>query len=65
MVFFFSTQNEIPNTEVIQMDHFQAVQQKDQTMPNMQLAEMKNAVIKHMFFAAVSNDQLMLFKCKI
>lgn len=47
------------------MDHFQAVQQKDQTMPNMQLAEMKNAVIKHMFFAAVSNDQLMLFKCKI
>lgn len=42
------------------MNHFLAAEETDQIMSNMQLTEMKNAVIKHMYFAAVSNNQLML-----
>lgn len=42
------------------MDHFPVAQEGNKIMSNMQLAEMKNAVIKHMYFAAVSNKQLML-----
>ncbi|XP_076217958.1 SMC5-SMC6 complex localization factor protein 1 isoform X2 [Aptenodytes patagonicus] len=45
-------ENEIQNTEDIQMNHFLAAQETDQIMSDMQLAEMKNAVIKHMYFAA-------------
>ncbi|XP_075382575.1 SMC5-SMC6 complex localization factor protein 1 isoform X2 [Mycteria americana] len=45
-------ENEIQNTEDIQMNNFLAAQETDQIMSNMQLAEMKNAVIKHMYFAA-------------
>ncbi|XP_029860772.1 SMC5-SMC6 complex localization factor protein 1 isoform X1 [Aquila chrysaetos chrysaetos] len=45
-------ENEIQNTEDIQMNHFLAAQETDQNVSNMQLAEMKNAVIKHMYFAA-------------
>ncbi|XP_025899890.1 SMC5-SMC6 complex localization factor protein 1 isoform X2 [Nothoprocta perdicaria] len=44
-------EKEIRNTEVIQMNHFPALQETKQIIPNMQLAEMKNAVIKHMYFA--------------
>ncbi|XP_068785109.1 SMC5-SMC6 complex localization factor protein 1 isoform X2 [Struthio camelus] len=45
------TLKEIQNTEVIQMNHFLAAQETKQIMFNMQLVEMKNAVIKHMYFA--------------
>ncbi|XP_030327301.1 SMC5-SMC6 complex localization factor protein 1 isoform X2 [Strigops habroptila] len=45
-------ENEIQNTKDIRMDHFPAAQEGDKIMSNMQLAEMKNAVIKHMYFAA-------------
>ncbi|XP_050769510.1 SMC5-SMC6 complex localization factor protein 1 isoform X1 [Gymnogyps californianus] len=45
-------ENEIQNTEDIQMNHFLTAQETDQIVSNMQLAEMKNAVIKHMYFAA-------------
>ncbi|XP_074992649.1 SMC5-SMC6 complex localization factor protein 1 isoform X2 [Calonectris borealis] len=44
-------ENEIQNTEDIQMNHFLAAQETDQIMSKMQLAEVKNAVIKHMYFA--------------
>ncbi|KAM6036183.1 SMC5-SMC6 complex localization factor protein 1 isoform 2-T4 [Theristicus caerulescens] len=45
-------ENEIQNTEDTQMNHFLAAQETNQIMSNMQLAEIKNAVIKHMYFAA-------------
>ncbi|KAM6363097.1 SMC5-SMC6 complex localization factor protein 1 [Pluvialis apricaria] len=45
-------ENEIQNTEDIQMNHFVAAQETDQITSNMQLTEMRNAVIKHMYFAA-------------
>jgi len=60
VVFFFSAQNEIQNTEDVQMNCFPAVPETDQILSNTQLAEMKNAVIKHMYVAAVSSNQLML-----
>ncbi|XP_035745208.1 SMC5-SMC6 complex localization factor protein 1 [Egretta garzetta] len=44
-------ENEILNTEDIQMDRFLAAQEPDQIMTSVQLAEMKNAVINHMYFA--------------
>ncbi|KAF1463209.1 SMC5-SMC6 complex localization factor protein 1, partial [Spheniscus demersus] len=50
-------ENEIQNTEDIQMNHFLAAKETDQIMSNMQLAEMKNAVIKHMYFAAQPHKQ--------
>ncbi|XP_065519795.1 SMC5-SMC6 complex localization factor protein 1 isoform X5 [Lathamus discolor] len=43
-------ENEIQNTKDAITDHFPAAQ-GDKIMSNMQLAEMKNAVIKHMYFA--------------
>lgn len=64
MVFVCSVQNEIQNeiqnTEDIQMNCFRAAQETDQITSKMQLAEMKNAIIKHMYFAVVSNNQLIL-----
>ncbi|XP_010016977.1 PREDICTED: ankyrin repeat domain-containing protein 32-like, partial [Nestor notabilis] len=45
-------ENETQNTNDIRMDHFPAAQEGDKIMSNMQLAEMKNAVIKHMYFGA-------------
>lgn len=62
---FFSAQIEVQNTEDIKMHHFLAAQETDQIMSDAQLAEMKNAVIKHMYFAAVSNNQFILSKHKI
>ncbi|XP_025950775.2 SMC5-SMC6 complex localization factor protein 1 isoform X2 [Dromaius novaehollandiae] len=44
-------EKEIQNTEVIQMNCFLAAQETKQIMSNMQLVEMKNAVIKHIYFA--------------
>ncbi|NXQ97860.1 SLF1 protein, partial [Sagittarius serpentarius] len=46
-------ENEIQNTEDTQMNHVLAVQETDQVKSNMQLAEVKHAVIKHMYFAVV------------
>ncbi|XP_069737162.1 SMC5-SMC6 complex localization factor protein 1 isoform X2 [Phaenicophaeus curvirostris] len=45
-------ENEIQNTEHIQMNCFSAVQEMDKIMSGVQLGEMKNAIIKHMYFAA-------------
>lgn len=39
-----------------QMTNFLAAQETDQVMSKIQLAEMKNVVIKHMYFTAVSNS---------
>ncbi|NWX22772.1 SLF1 protein, partial [Aegotheles bennettii] len=47
-------ENEIKNTEDAQANHFLTSEEADQIKTNMQLAEMKNAVIKHMYFAAVT-----------
>ncbi|XP_071437750.1 SMC5-SMC6 complex localization factor protein 1 isoform X2 [Pithys albifrons albifrons] len=44
-------ENEIQNTKDIQMNHFPAAQETYQVVSKMQLAKMKNAVIKHMYFA--------------
>ncbi|KAM6289451.1 SMC5-SMC6 complex localization factor protein 1 [Aegotheles albertisi] len=46
-------ENEIKNTEDAQANHFLTSEEADQIKTNMQLAEMKNGVIKHMYFAAV------------
>ncbi|NXV22789.1 SLF1 protein, partial [Cepphus grylle] len=48
-------ENEIQNTEDTQMNSFLISQETNQITSNMQLTTMKNAVIKHMYFAAVSN----------
>ncbi|XP_055646152.1 SMC5-SMC6 complex localization factor protein 1 isoform X2 [Falco peregrinus] len=45
-------ENEIQNTEDTKMNSFLAAQETDQIVSNMQLAEMKNAVVKHIYFAA-------------
>ncbi|NXS98501.1 SLF1 protein, partial [Jacana jacana] len=57
-------ENEMENSEDTQMNHLLAVQETKQIVSNMQLAAVKNAVIKHMYFAVVSNNQLMLPSCK-
>ncbi|XP_053911182.1 SMC5-SMC6 complex localization factor protein 1 isoform X2 [Cuculus canorus] len=44
-------ENEIRNTENIQMNCFSAAQQMDKIMSGVQRGEMKNAIIKHMYFA--------------
>ncbi|XP_064295531.1 SMC5-SMC6 complex localization factor protein 1 isoform X2 [Phalacrocorax carbo] len=44
-------ENDIQNTEDIQMKHFLAAQETNRILSNMQLADMKNAVIKHMYFS--------------
>ncbi|XP_042643539.1 SMC5-SMC6 complex localization factor protein 1 isoform X2 [Tyto alba] len=51
-------QEEMQNTEVIQMNPCLAAQETDQIIPNMQLAEMKNAVIKHMYFSVAIMHRL-------
>ncbi|XP_054665613.1 SMC5-SMC6 complex localization factor protein 1 isoform X1 [Grus americana] len=51
-------ENEIENTEDTQMNRFLAAEEADQIMPNMQLAEMKNAIIKHMYFAVAVQHRL-------
>lgn len=38
------------------MNHFLPAQETDQVMSKMQVGEMKNVIIKHMFFTAVSNS---------
>ncbi|KAF4804625.1 hypothetical protein TURU_006152 [Turdus rufiventris] len=50
---FIESKNEIQNPKDTQMNHFQAAQETDQVMHKMQLAEMKNVIIKHMYFTAV------------
>ncbi|KAM9507445.1 SMC5-SMC6 complex localization factor protein 1 isoform 1-T2 [Guaruba guarouba] len=45
-------ENEIQNTKDTRTDRFLAAQEGDKIMSNMQLGEIKNAVIKHMYFAA-------------
>ncbi|XP_074425894.1 SMC5-SMC6 complex localization factor protein 1 isoform X1 [Larus michahellis] len=50
--------SEIQNTEDTQMNRFLAAQETNQIMSNMQLATMKNAVIKHMYFAAAVKHRL-------
>ncbi|NXN49426.1 SLF1 protein, partial [Rynchops niger] len=49
-------ENEIQNTEDTQMNHFLTAQETNQIMSNMQLSTMKNAVIKHMYFAVVTHQ---------
>ncbi|KAM8792522.1 SMC5-SMC6 complex localization factor protein 1 [Eudromia elegans] len=44
-------EKEIENTEVIQRSHFLAAEETKQIISNMRLVEIKNAVIKHMYFA--------------
>ncbi|XP_064499297.1 SMC5-SMC6 complex localization factor protein 1 isoform X1 [Pseudopipra pipra] len=44
-------ENEIQNTEDIQMNYLLSAQETDQVMSKMQLTKMKNAIIKHMYFA--------------
>ncbi|NXU76148.1 SLF1 protein, partial [Oreotrochilus melanogaster] len=44
-------ENEIQNTEGTQRNNFLAAKETDQVIANMQLAEMKSAVIKHIYFA--------------
>nr|XP_009931143.1 PREDICTED: ankyrin repeat domain-containing protein 32 [Opisthocomus hoazin] len=51
-------ENEIQNTEDVQMNCFPAVPETDQILSNTQLAEMKNAVIKHMYVAAAVKHRL-------
>ncbi|XP_010081879.1 PREDICTED: ankyrin repeat domain-containing protein 32-like, partial [Pterocles gutturalis] len=51
-------ENEVQNTEDTQMNHFPVTQETDQIMSNMQLAEMKNALIKHMYFAVAVKHRL-------
>ncbi|KAI6058099.1 Ankyrin repeat domain-containing protein 32 [Aix galericulata] len=45
-------EKEIQNIEVTQMNYFLAAQETDQNESNVKLVELKNAVIKHMYFAA-------------
>ncbi|XP_059729637.1 SMC5-SMC6 complex localization factor protein 1 isoform X2 [Haemorhous mexicanus] len=53
-------QNEIQNPKDTQMNHFLAAQEtKSQIMSKMQLAEMKNVIIKHMYFTATTKHRLM------
>ncbi|XP_066195405.1 SMC5-SMC6 complex localization factor protein 1 [Sylvia atricapilla] len=57
-------QNEIKNPKDTQMKHFLIAQETDQVMSKMQLAEMKNVIIKHMYFTvtikhgSMQTDQL-------
>ncbi|NXN33880.1 SLF1 protein, partial [Nycticryphes semicollaris] len=48
--------NEMQNTEDTQMNRFLAARETNQIMSNVQLAVMKNAVIKHMYFASGGKD---------
>ncbi|XP_066037384.1 SMC5-SMC6 complex localization factor protein 1 isoform X2 [Chamaea fasciata] len=52
-------QNEIQNPKDTQINHFLAAQETDQVMSKMQLAEMKNVIIKHMYFTATIKHRLM------
>lgn len=54
--FFCSAQKEIQNIEVTQINYFLPAQETDQNESNVKLVELKNAVIKHMYFAEVSNS---------
>ncbi|CAN0304622.1 unnamed protein product [Bubo scandiacus] len=51
-------QEEIQNTEDIQMNPSLPAQETDPAMSNMQLAEMKNALIKHMYFTVAIKHRL-------
>lgn len=42
------------------MNRFLSAQETEQNISDMQLAEIKNAVIKHMYFAMVSHNQCFL-----
>ncbi|KAL2294715.1 hypothetical protein Nmel_008458, partial [Mimus melanotis] len=52
-------QSEIQNPKDTQMNRFLAAQETDQIMSKMQLAEMKNIIIKHMYFTATIKHKLM------
>ncbi|XP_032940812.1 SMC5-SMC6 complex localization factor protein 1 isoform X3 [Catharus ustulatus] len=52
-------QSEIQNPKDTQMNHFLDAQETDQVMHKMQLAEMKNVIIKHMYFTATIKHRLM------
>lgn len=54
--FFCSAQTEIQNIEVTQINYFLPAQETDQNESNVKFVELKNAVIKHMYFAEVSNS---------
>uniref|UniRef100_A0A8C3Q9B6 SMC5-SMC6 complex localization factor 1 n=1 Tax=Geospiza parvula TaxID=87175 RepID=A0A8C3Q9B6_GEOPR len=62
-------QNEIQNPKDTQMNRFLAAQEADQVMSKMPLAEMKNVIIKHMYFTATIKYRLMqthqLNKCNL
>ncbi|XP_071585953.1 SMC5-SMC6 complex localization factor protein 1 isoform X1 [Heliangelus exortis] len=50
-------ENEIQNTEDTQRNNFLAAKETDQVIANMQLAEMKSAVIKHIYFAEAAKHR--------
>ncbi|XP_014739046.1 PREDICTED: SMC5-SMC6 complex localization factor protein 1 isoform X1 [Sturnus vulgaris] len=53
-------QNEIQNPKDTQMNRFMAApQETEEVMSKMQLAEMKNIIIKHMYFTATIKHRLM------
>ncbi|XP_059348409.1 SMC5-SMC6 complex localization factor protein 1 isoform X1 [Ammospiza nelsoni] len=52
-------QNGIQNPKDTQMNRFLAAQETDQVLPKMQLGEMKNVIIKHMYFTATTKYRLM------
>ncbi|XP_021397218.2 SMC5-SMC6 complex localization factor protein 1 isoform X2 [Lonchura striata] len=52
-------QNEIQNPEDTQMNNVLAAQETDLVMSKMELAEMKNVIIKHMYFTATIKHRLM------
>ncbi|OXB75712.1 UNVERIFIED_CONTAM: hypothetical protein H355_016229 [Colinus virginianus] len=60
---------DIQNTEVTQINGFLPAQETDKKKSNMQLIEMKNAVIKHMFFVKAAKQnfahQDFLNKCNL
>ncbi|XP_035423943.1 SMC5-SMC6 complex localization factor protein 1 isoform X2 [Cygnus atratus] len=51
-------EKEMQNIEVTQMNHFLPAQETDQNESNVKLVELKNAVIKHMYFAEIKNTDL-------
>ncbi|XP_066424756.1 SMC5-SMC6 complex localization factor protein 1 [Molothrus aeneus] len=52
-------QNEIQNPKDTKMNCFLAAQETDQVTSKMQLGEMKNVIIKHMYFTATIKHRLM------
>ncbi|XP_064592489.1 SMC5-SMC6 complex localization factor protein 1 isoform X3 [Zonotrichia leucophrys gambelii] len=52
-------QNKIQNPRDTEMNRFLAAQETDQVLPKMQLGEMKNVIIKHMYFTVTIKHRFM------